>query len=275
MRLDYICGIDLARRFDFASFVLLQRTPIEGPINPEDLPEDAPQEEDPLLLRVIYALQARRNTPYEDLAKHAAALALHPKLRDRVQFIVDATGVGDAALELFDQQIALHDILWALTISPGQAAIRKKGMRFSVPKKDLKDAVLVNLQRRRLVACPQDPWHMEELRKQLFAFKPKQKQSTGHIAWEALTEADHDDLVIAAAAACWLSSQLPLEDMGEYNSEASTPHILVHGPASIPRYADSWRGDGGPETHRPAGLGPTNPHQQLPPQPPGPPNPNR
>jgi hypothetical protein len=41
------------------------------------------------------------------------------------------------------------------------------------------------------------------LRKELLTFRRKQNTVTSHISYEHWRESDHDDLVLAAALACW------------------------------------------------------------------------
>ncbi len=267
MRRDFLCGVDLAKKFDRSAFALIERTPIEAPPVP---PEETDQvDDDPLRLRVIGSYQPPRGTSYQDVAAYAARLAEHPRLRGKVQFVLDLTGVGLAVLELFQQQAALADITWSITISPGQRVNKRPGMMFSVPKKDLVDATLVAIQRKRLVANPLDPWEMETLRKQMFAFKRKVDIKTTFASYEAIDDAIHDDLVLSLAMGVWLSTQLPLEAYDELD-ESQTPHVVLDGATPVPRFADSWRPSDAPATHRPAGPGPlARSGPELPPKPHG------
>ena len=272
MRKDYVVGVDLAKKFDRTAIIVLERTPLAAPLIVPEGDESLSADDDPLSLRAVGAYQLPRGTPYEAAADYAVKLAEHRRLKGRIQFVLDATGVGEAVLEIFAQKPSLDGLVWSITISPGQRASKKQNMRFSVPKKDLVDACLIAFQRRRLKMCPHDPWDMETLRKQLFAFKRKVDQRTLVASLEAIDESIHDDLALALCLGVWLSNQLPLEDQGEWG-EGNEPHILVHGPQAMPRYAETWRGDGGPETHRPAGTGPHQSNQGLPEQPQGRPRP--
>lgn len=278
MRKDFLVGIDLAKRYDFAAFVGVSRVPLnEDKISLirdgwEDLEAEnstAPVDDDPLLLRVEYTLQVPRGTSYYAIAEHAATLAEHPKLKGRIQFAVDVTGVGEAVLEILEARPELDGLLWCIQITPGQRSSRKKGMRFGVPKKDLKDSVLVKLQQKRLVANPLESHDMERLRSQMYSFKKKYTEKR-NVTFEAESETDHDDLVMALASLCWLSDQLVLEDQGEW--QGGRPEILLDGPEQLaPRGYPTWRGGGESTTHRPAGNGPVI----TPGQPMGPPSRNQ
>ena len=237
MREDFLCGIDFGKLRDNAAFTILRRTPLAAP---QDVPDGEEVEDDPLFLRLVFCHLAPLRTSYHALAEYAARLADTHRYRGRVQFAIDVTGPGEPALEIFEQQPLLADILWPVSITGGQKAHREKNTnRWNVPKKDLKDAVKVAIQRRRLVANPLDPYDMEALRVQLFAFKMKVK-SAGKVTLEAQTESDHDDLVLSLCLATWLSGILPLE---EYDgSPGSEPHVVLTGPEdTVGRPAPSWR----------------------------------
>ncbi len=265
MRKDFILGVDLAKRYDRTAFTLLERTPLDVPV-PED--EELP-DTDPLLLRLAGCYQPPRGTAYEVVAKYAGRLVNCDFLRGRTQVVLDLTGVGQAVLELFYQQPWLDELTWSVTITPGQRVSRRAPMEWGVPKKDLVDAVLINLQRKRLVACPLDGWDMEVCRKQMFAFKRKVDPKTLYASFEAIDEATHDDAVLSLCLGCWLSGQIPLDDHGE-DSEIQ-PYTILPGAAPMPRFADTWRPTDDPATHRQAGPGPTNRHPELPPMPNHPP----
>jgi hypothetical protein len=249
-REDFLFGFDFGKRRDNAAIIGLRRTPLPNYVAPTN--EEA--EDDPLLLRIIHAQLAPLHTEYHALAEHAAHIAQRPRYQGRVQFVLDVNGPGEPAVEIFERQPGLEEILWLINTSAGQTARRvEKTMRFSVPKKDLKDAVKVNLQRRRLVANPLDAHDMEALRLQLFAFKMKVK--AGKVTMEAQTESDHDDLVMALAMPVWLSGQLPLEERD--GEPAGQPGVLLPGPTTtVDRPAPSWR-DG--PVMRPAGTPPIEP----------------
>ncbi len=44
---------------------------------------------------------------------------------------------------------------------------------------------------------------IDQLREELLNFRRKQNVRTAHISYEHWRESDHDDLVLAAALACW------------------------------------------------------------------------
>jgi hypothetical protein len=73
---------------------------------------------------------------------------------------------------------------------------------FRVPKRDLVASVQTLLQNGRLKIAPE----MElapVLKSELLNFRVKINPATAHDSYEHWREADHDDLVLAVALACW------------------------------------------------------------------------
>jgi hypothetical protein len=256
MRHDFIIGIDLGKRRDMAAFAGLRRTPLViYPANasaPGGPPVEEEDEEEPLLLRAEYCLQVPKRTAYYKVAQHAADLSQLPQLVGRVNFALDITG-AEAALEIFEQHRELDGILWPIVTTMGQKPKRDpvQAMRWTVPKTALRDAVLNNLQRRRLECCVLDPWHFDVLRTQMFAFKPKRNEKTGSVAMEAETESVHDDLVSALMLATWLSGIVPLTEADEPGAE-QVPYTVLPGlTTNVERPLPTWRGP--EDVHAPAG----------------------
>jgi hypothetical protein len=81
--------------------------------------------------------------------------------------------------------------------------VNRTGTReYSVPKQDLVSALEVPFHKGTLkVAKGLTGW--PKLREELLNFRRKQNKTTAHISYEHWRESDHDDLVLAAALACW------------------------------------------------------------------------
>ena len=116
------------------------------------------------------------------------------------ELIVDKTGVGVAVTDLLKER-RLNYI--AVTITGlGQKANRTGTREYSVPKQDLVSALEVPFHKGNLkVAKGLEGW--PKLREELLNFRRKQNKVTAHISYEHWRESDHDDLVLAAALACW------------------------------------------------------------------------
>jgi hypothetical protein len=149
--------------------------------------------------------------PYPDMVKRVAALIDDPQLRPNYvdrrlgrriledpELLVDATGVGRPVIDLFRGQGLSYK---AITITGGNSVTRVAG-GYGVPKRDLVGALEVPFHSGRLkVAAGLRLW--ETLRGELQTFRRKVSLTTGMDTYEHWRESDHDDLVLAAALACW------------------------------------------------------------------------
>jgi len=140
-------------------------------------------------------------TRYPVVVERVGALLSSAPLRGkRVALLVDATGVGGAVVDHFERA-GLSPI--AVSIHGGDSVGRdplKPGYR--VPKRDLVGAVQVLLQTGRLKVAEGMP-ESEILKKELSNFRVKIDPRTAHDSYSHWREADHDDLVLATAMACW------------------------------------------------------------------------
>jgi hypothetical protein len=149
--------------------------------------------------------------PYTDVADGVAALMRSETLKrdeydpsrgrvakPRVELIVDKTGVGVAVTDLLRARGLKFT---AVTIHGGEKVTRSKGA-YNVPKLDLVAALEVPFHTQTLkVAEGLELWGA--LREELQNFRRKVNTSTAHTSFEHWRETDHDDLVLAAALACW------------------------------------------------------------------------
>ena len=150
-------------------------------------------------------------TPYPEQADRVAHLMRSEELvterrvpweptvyRQGPQLVVDATGVGRAVTDLLKERG-----LWpkVVTITGGDVA-KYSGRGASVPKRDLVAALEVPFHSGTLkVAEGLEPW--PALKRELLNFRRKINLQTAHDSYEHWRETDQDDLVLAAALACW------------------------------------------------------------------------
>src|SRR5215204_22671 len=117
---------------------------------------------------------------------------------EQPELLVDATGVGRPVVDLFKERGLRYK---AITITGGTKVTSVAG-GYGVPKRDLVGALEVPFHSGRLkVAAGLYLW--ETLRKELQTFRRKLSITTGMDTYEHWRESDHDDLVLAAALACW------------------------------------------------------------------------
>ena len=199
--MPFYVGLDLEQAADYTALAVIQGGIQESP--------ETGDVEKYLHLRHLERYELR--TPYPEIADKVAALMrqerLYPNERDpsrarvfrsKPRLIVDSTGVGVAVSDLLKARGLKFE---AVTITGGDRTHRANGT-WRVPKRDL-------------VAALEVPFHTGELkiakeldlaptlRKELLNFRRKIDLRTAHDSYEHWREGDHDDLVLAAALACW------------------------------------------------------------------------
>jgi hypothetical protein len=138
-------------------------------------------------------------TPYPAIIEDVGKLLSSNLLRyKRVAFLVDKTGVGGGVFDSF-----VHAGLDPLGVSiHGGDSVSRDGNVYRVPKRDLVSAVQVLLQNDRLKIAQGLPL-ADTLKVELLNFRVKIDPKTAHDSYSHWREADHDDLVLATAMACW------------------------------------------------------------------------
>src|SRR5215204_3815268 len=197
----YYVGLDLGQSADYTALAVIQKVPTYDPKTGKHTKE----------LHLKHLERYPLKTPYTDIADHVKSLLSGPPFTDDIsdgfrvrkpvtELIVDKTGVGVAVTDLLKER---RLGFFSVTITGmGQKANRTGSRDYSVPKQDLVSALEVPFHKGTLkVAKGLEGW--KELREELLNFRRKQNTRTAHISYEHWRESDHDDLVLAAALACW------------------------------------------------------------------------
>ncbi len=185
--MSFYVGLDLGQSADYSALAVVEKVKAE--------------DEDFLHLRHLERYPLR--TPYPKIADSVARLMGAQALHDGELF-VDATGVGVAVTDLLEER-GLE--FTSVTITGGEK-VTGSGRSYGVPKKDLVGALEVPFHNGTLkVAAGLDLW--PTLREEMLNFRRKVSLSTGHASYEHWRESDHDDLVLAAALACWGAARKP------------------------------------------------------------------
>ena len=196
--MSFYVGLDLGQSNDYTALAVVERTKA-GETG------DAPD------LHLRYLERYPLRTPYPEMVARVAALVEDPQLRsthldsflghrvlEEPELLVDATGVGRPVVDLFKERGLRYK---AITITGGNTVTGFAG-GYGVPKRDLIGALEVPFHSGRLkVAAGLRLW--ETLRAELQTFRRKVSLTTGMDTYEHWRESDHDDLVLAAALACW------------------------------------------------------------------------
>jgi hypothetical protein len=197
----YYVGLDLGQSADYTALAVVQTVPTY----------DAATGKHSTELHLRHLERYPLKTPYTQIADHVRDLLSGPSFtvpvlengrvaKPSTQLIVDATGVGTAVTDLLTER-RMNFVEVTIT-GLGQRVSRNGTRKYSVPKQDLVAALEVPLHKDTLkVAKGLELW--SALREELLSFRRKQNRQTAHISYEHWRESDHDDLVLAAALACW------------------------------------------------------------------------
>jgi hypothetical protein len=131
--------------------------------------------------------------PYPAVVAHVRALV---RALPGAELVVDATGVGRAVLDQM-RDAGLEPV--AVTITSGKKARRDGSGGWRVPKVELLRPLVSAVEAGRLKVAAGLP-DAEALARELGAFE-RAFTAAGHATFDGVGE--HDDLVIAAALACW------------------------------------------------------------------------
>jgi hypothetical protein len=201
MDTTYYVGLDLGQSQDYTALAVIQKVPTYDQQTGKHGSE----------LHLKHLERYPLKTPYTHIADSVRDLLTGPPFTDdildgfrirkaRTELIVDKTGVGVAVTDLLKER-RLNYV--AVTITGLGQKVNRTGTReYSVPKQDLVSALEVPFHKGTLkVAKGLQGWL--KLREELLNFRRKQNKTTAHISYEHWRESDHDDLVLAAALACW------------------------------------------------------------------------
>jgi hypothetical protein len=196
----YYVGLDLGQSNDYTALAVVQSVKQRGLDGSTKI-----------FLHLRHLERYPLGTPYTSVADGVTALIRSPVLsrdeydptkgrvaRPKVELIVDKTGVGVAVTDLLKERGLKFT---SVTIHGGERATRN-GREHSVPKLDLVAAFEVPFYSEKLKVAEGLPlW--PTLREELQNFLRKVDKKTAHTSFEHWRETDHDDLVLAAALACW------------------------------------------------------------------------
>ena len=184
----YIIGLDLGQSKDYTALAVIDKVDNDYQVR---------------------KLERTRGTPYPDVVTRVEEIL--EKVPDAA-LVVDATGVGAPVVNMFTRS-GLEPI--GIYIHGGDRATHE-GSTWRVPKRDLVGVLQVLLQNQRLKIAP-GPLS-GTLADEMLNFKVKIDPTTAHDSYSAWREADHDDLVLAAALACW---------WGEYQNQKKKLHFTA------------------------------------------------
>ncbi len=168
---------------------------------------------------VTFALQCARRreirkvqrvalgTEYRRVAREVRALLEARELQGKdVSVTVDATGVGNAVVEMLREELRGRRVDLTPVIFTGQGTQRYEGRNCHVPKNELVDRVALALERGEL-PLPGKLRGVAELVEEMKGMQ-RARGWRGAPRWE--TVGKHDDLVMALCLAWWKSDEWPV-----------------------------------------------------------------
>jgi hypothetical protein len=196
----YFVGLDLGQSADYTALAVVQSVKER---------KDKGSFQTVLHLRHLERYPLR--TPYTDVTDGVAALMGNEALnrdeydpsrgrvaKPKLELLVDKTGVGVAVTDL----LKARGLRFTPVTIHGGERVTRSGGAYNVPKLDLVAALEVPFHTQTLkVAEGLELWGA--LRDELQNFRRKVNTKTAHASFEHWRETDHDDLVLAAALACW------------------------------------------------------------------------
>jgi len=186
---SYVVGVDLAQSNDYTCFAFIERQGVDGPTT-----------------YAVRHLDRFRGRTYTDVARRLAELIerlASERPKPQIDVIVDATGVGAAALDVM-RETRMAAPLVPVIIHGGDRVLFEDGI-YRTPKRDLIAAVQVAMETKRLRINPDFPF-ASILTDELANFR-KKTSKTGRDTFESWREDDHDDAVLAVALGVWYAER--------------------------------------------------------------------
>ena len=196
----YLLGVDLGKRQDYSAALTVQRKLQEQ--ERDGIPESWAHQHEAIVASAIYhVVDIRRwdiGTDYLEVVDDLRSALQFPKLLHRTALIVDATGVGAPVIELMERM--KMEPTGVLMTGGTTSSIDEEGL-YHVSKHSLITKLQLVFQSGRVKINP-DLKLAETLKEELKRFTTKITRS-GNDAYEAFSEKDHDDMVIALAIVIW------------------------------------------------------------------------
>ena len=197
MRERYFMGVDLGQKQDYTAIAVVERWEAAGELDRwswERLKEVG--------YRLRHLERLALGTPYPEVVARVREVARSGELAGRCTVVADATGVGGPVIDML-RGAELGCELMAVTITGGERASRasRSDGGWKVPKRDLVVGLEVMLETGSLriaAGLREGETFIKELTGMRVKVSAGRREQFG--AWR---EGTHDDLVLAAALACW------------------------------------------------------------------------
>jgi hypothetical protein len=182
----FYIGVDLGQKHDHTAIAIIERESARH-VNTRTLFAPLKPQMPKLFVRRVERIAL--GTPYPRIAERIRQITHEPLLAGRCALAIDATGLGAPVVDML-REPGLGCEMLAVTITGGTRESRQGMMQIGVPRRDLISGVQLLLEKE----CLRIARHMPEsgaLFRELLAMRTDRDT------------AEHDDLVLALALACW------------------------------------------------------------------------
>ena len=201
-KICFVVGVDLGQARDFSTIVISEVNFAPRVHFAQDAPGEVRREQI-IHHRLRHVERIPLGTSYPAICDRVAQVMVTvPAMPRQPVLVADATGCGRPVMDMM-RKMDLEPLAVTITAGSGET-IEKNDVR--VAKKILASTVAVALDAGRLQIVAVGP-DVETLRNELRAFRVK-ISTTQNESFESWREADHDDLVLAAALAVWTGERL-------------------------------------------------------------------
>lgn len=190
----YFVGLDLGQSRDHSALAIVERAELF--LDEVDFVTYERKRRTRYRIRHLERLPLR--TPYPDVVARVRAVTHAGALARRCTLVMDATGVGAPVLDLL-RRAGLTCAIEPVILTGGDREQFGGGL-WRVPKRDLLMGLRVMLEKKELEMSRRAPGAGALARELGFV---EARGSGGRERYGVWTSGEHDDLVIAAALACW------------------------------------------------------------------------
>jgi hypothetical protein len=191
---SFFVGLDLGQRRNPSALVVVERAEVFL-----DMDRVTYERRRALRYRMRFLERVRLGTPYPEVVDRVREVVRRPALAGRCTLVMDATGVGAPVLDLL-RKANLGCGIAPVIMTGGERESHAGGLWY-VPKRNLITGLQVMLEKREL-GLPANLAGTRTLMKEM-AEMEERMTGRGGASFGAWREGQHDDLVIAAALACW------------------------------------------------------------------------
>jgi hypothetical protein len=191
----YFVGLDLGQSQDHSALAVVERDEVLL----DEMDYATYERQRARRYRVRFLERLALGTPYPRVVDRVRDVVGRRALVGRCTLVMDATGVGAPVLDLL-RLAKLGCGIVPVNLTGGDRESQSNGV-WNVPKRNLVTGLLVMLEKKEL-GLSMRVASARILDRELAGMEARVTRS-GHLSFGAWREGEHDDLVMAAALACW------------------------------------------------------------------------